>query len=166
LNRSVIGFVIVTGAAVLYSKEYKAAYNQIHHKVSTVGDHSFYVACASLAMCNILDKFGIYTHKKEMVLAALCHDLGIIGRYEKYSSPMQTLNEHPIDSVEVSRELLGNDANELTDDIIAHHMWPAKSGMPRSLEGFIITVADKYCAIMETVFMKRMPRVEEYFARV
>lgn len=163
MNQTVIGSVFRVGDSVINSSEFKAAYCQIHHKTTTVGDHSFYVACASLCICNFLGHIGINTNKKDMINAALCHDLGILGRSEKFSSSMQMMKEHPKDSVPIAREILGEDDNKRVEDIISHHMWPATPlSFPRSREAYVITVADKYCAVMERLFKKKMPRREEF----
>ena len=161
MDHSVISSVFSVGNDVVNSDIFRESYNQTHHKVSTVGDHSFYVACASLKICNVLGHIGIHTNKKDMINAALCHDLGILGRYEKFSNNRETLVGHPRDSVSIAEDLLGKNDNSRVNDIIAHHMWPVTLELPHCREAFIITVADKYCAVMERVFKVRMPRREE-----
>lgn len=54
------------------------------------------------------------------------------------------------------------DLNEKEKDIIIKHMWPVTISFPKSLEGFILTFVDKYCAISESfeilksrLFMKK-----------
>ena len=42
------------------------------------------------------------------------------------------------------------DLNEKEKDIILKHMWPVTIAFPNSIEGFILTFVDKYCAISET----------------
>ena len=34
--------------------------------------------------------------------------------------------------------------------MILNHMWPVTIAFPNSMEGFILTFADKYCAMSET----------------
>lgn len=48
--------------------------------------------------------------------------------------------------------------NEKEKDIIIKHMWPVTIEPPKSIEGFILTLVDKYCAISETfdVFKSRL----------
>lgn len=50
------------------------------------------------------------------------------------------------------------DLNEKEKDIIIKHMWPVTINFPKSLEGFILTLVDKYCAISESldVFQTRL----------
>ena len=33
--------------------------------------------------------------------------------------------------------------------MIANHMWPVTPDMPKTKEGFLITLADKWCAVTE-----------------
>ena len=86
-----------------------------------------------------------------VVKGALCHDLGILGRYEKYKSNKECSRRHPADSVEIARKLV-EDLPEKSADIIERHMWPAgHSKAPNSLECVIVSVADKYAAIKDLV---------------
>ena len=132
------------GSDILKSEELQHAYDQTHHTWSTVGEHTLRVAAASLAICYALRKIHV-------VKGALCHDLGILGRYEKYKSNKECSRRHPADSVEIARKLV-EDLPEKSADIIERHMWPAgHSKAPNSLECVIVSVADKYAAIKDLV---------------
>ena len=50
------------------------------------------------------------------------------------------------------------DLSEKEKDIIIKHMWPITIAFPKSIEGFILTFVDKYCAISESldVFKSRL----------
>jgi len=39
---------------------------------------------------------------------------------------------------------------EKEKDMIIKHMWPVTISIPKSIEGFILTFVDKYCALLET----------------
>ena len=41
--------------------------------------------------------------------------------------------------------------NEKEKDIIIKHMWPVTIEFPKSIEGFILTFVDKYCALSESL---------------
>lgn len=43
------------------------------------------------------------------------------------------------------------DLNEKEKDIIIKHMWPVTIRFPKSIEGFVLTFVDKYCAISESI---------------
>lgn len=59
---------------------------------------------------------------------------------------------------------------EKEKDIIIKHMWPVTPFFPNSIEGFILTFVDKYCALSETfeilkskMFMKKYVRYAYVF---
>ena len=62
------------------------------------------------------------------------------------------------------------DLNEKEKDMIIKHMWPVTVAFPKSLEGFILTFVDKYCAMSESfdiiksrLFMKKAFRYAYLF---
>ena len=53
--------------------------------------------------------------------------------------------------MEVARNIVG-EMPEKTEDIIERHMWPAgESEAPNSIEGVVVSVADKYSAVKDLV---------------
>ena len=143
--------LMLYGSDVLQSEEMKQAFEQTHHKWSTVGEHTFRVAFSSVMICYALRKLNIKVSIPAVVIGALCHDLGILGRSDKYSSAKECSIEHPKDSVEVARGIL-DEMPEKTEDIIERHMWPlGESEAPNSIEGVVVSVADKYSAVKDIV---------------
>ena len=139
------------GSDILNSDELKEAYDQTHHLWSTVGEHTLRVTASSVMICYVLRKLGIKANIPAVVIGSLCHDLGILKRDEKYSSNKECSKEHPSDSVKVARELVP-DLTDHSADIIERHMWPAGSSKaPNSLEGLIVSSADKYAAVKDLV---------------
>lgn len=145
------GDLMLYGNDVLKSEEMKKAFEQTHHQWSTVGEHTFRVAFSSVMICYALRKLNIKVSIPAVVVGALCHDLGILGRSEKFSSVRECSREHPKDSVEVARGIVG-EMPEKTEDIIVRHMWPAgEAEVPNSIEGVVVSVADKYSAVKDLV---------------
>lgn len=139
------------GNDVLQSEEMKQAFEQTHHKWSTVGEHTFRVAASSVMICYALRKLNIKVSIPAVVVGALCHDLGILGRYDKFSSAKECSIEHPKESVSVARDLV-EELPEKTEDIIERHMWPAgQSKVPNSIEGAVVSIADKYSAVKDLI---------------
>ena len=139
------------GSDILNSDELKEAYDQTHHLWSTVGEHTLRVTASSVMICYALRKLGIKANIPAVVIGSLCRDLGILRRDEKYSSNKECSREHPSDSVKVARELVP-DLTDQSADIIERHMWPAGSSKaPNSLEGIIVSSADKYAAVKDLV---------------
>lgn len=145
------GDLVLYGSDVLQSEEMKKAFEQTHHRVSTVAEHTFRVGFYSVMICYALRKLNINVSIPAVVVGALCHDLGILGRSEKFSSSRECSREHPKDSVEVARGLV-SEIPEKTEDIIERHMWPlGESEAPNSIEGVVVSVADKYSAVKDIV---------------
>lgn len=139
------------GGEVLNSDEMQKAFEQKHHKRATVGEHSLRVTMSSMMLCYALRKLNIKVNIPAVIIAALCHDLGILGRGEKYSSAKECAEEHPKESVEIAKDIV-KELPENTEDIIERHMWPAgDSKVPNSIEGAIVSAADKYAAIKDFV---------------
>ncbi|MCR4584333.1 MAG: HD domain-containing protein [Lachnospiraceae bacterium] len=136
------------GQHIMDSTEFGESFTQTHHIDTTVGDHTLYVSKTSLRICYYLNKLHIKTDIRDMVVGSLCHDLGIIGREEKFSTKRECYHEHPADSVDIARKL-HPELNEKTEKMIRNHMWPYTQGSPGSREGYILVVADKYCSIRE-----------------
>ena len=135
------------GSKILNSDEMQEAFSQTHHLRSTVGDHTQRVAEKSLAICHALEKLHIRTDIPAVVAGSLCHDLGILGREEKYGSGRECYRQHAADSVEIARKLV-DDLPGKTEEIIRNHMWPTPgSKMPHSLEATIVSVADKAVSV-------------------
>ena len=138
------------GGEVLESEEMKQAFDQTHHKVSTLGEHTMRVAMSSVMICYALRKLGVKVNIPVVVVGALCHDLGMLGR-EKYASAKETSIEHPKESVAVARELV-EDLPEEAESVIERHMWPiGETEAPDSIEGVVVSVADKYNAVKDIV---------------
>lgn len=137
------------GSDVIRSDEMRKAFSQKHHIRSTVGEHTLRVVSSSLLMCYFFEKFHINLDIRAVVVASLCHDLGMVGRNEKFSSGKECFRNHPKDSLNIARELVGK-MPEKTEDIINRHMWPiGKTKAPNSIEGVIVSVADKYNAVKD-----------------
>ena len=144
------------GSGILNSDEMREAFGQTHHTRSTVGEHTQRVAEKSLAICYALDRLHIRTDIPAVVTGSLCHDLGILGRDDKYKSEQECYRQHPAESIEVAQKLV-DDLPEKTRDIIEHHMWPTSgSKAPNSLEGVIVSAADKAAAVEDFILGSRV----------
>lgn len=139
------------GEEVLKSDEMQEAFGQTHHVWSTVGEHTLRVAMSSVMVCYALNKMRIKVNVPAVVVGSLCHDLGILGRYDKFSSEKECKREHPSESVKVAREIVG-DMPDGSEEIIERHMWPmGPTKAPSTLEGLVVSVTDKYNAVKDFV---------------
>jgi uncharacterized protein len=153
--------VKLVGAKIMASRQFQEADLQTHHHVTTVARHSFRVACICFCICHFLYVvFKIRTNWQLLIVCALLHDLGIIGRHYKYASNSECYTKHPVDSVDIADSLLGG-LDDTARDIIGNHMWPVTPTRPRTIEGFIITVADKYSAMTDFMPMNHRQMLVE-----
>ncbi len=138
------------GGEVLESEEMQQAFEQTHHTWATLGEHTMRVAMSSVMICYALRKLNIKVNIPVVVIGALCHDLGMLGR-EKYSSHKESSREHPKESVAVAREIV-EELPEEAESVIERHMWPiGETEAPDSIEGLVVSVADKYNAVKDIV---------------
>ena len=139
------------GHEVLESEEMKQAYDETHHVWSTVAEHTLRVTATSVLICYVLRKLHIKVNIPAVVIGALCHDLGMLDRGEKYSSDKEARRDHPEESVKVAREIV-DEMPEMAEEIIETHMWPmGNSDAPSTVEGLVVSVADKYTAVKDLV---------------
>ncbi len=149
-SKEYLEYVKTVGADVLSSEEFKQAFHQQHHFRGNVGSHMINTAYYSYYLCKLLNKVGIETKTDELIISCLCHDLGIVGnRHHKYVTGPECLMSHPVDSIPIAHRLTGSLTPE-QEDTIRSHMWPLASTRPHSKEGFILTIIDKYCSLLES----------------
>ena len=117
-----------------------------HHVSTTRFQHCINVSYYSYIVCR---KFSL--NARSAARAGLMHDLFYYDRKEYNSSKSKGQASH---SRKHSLEACAN-AAEITDisklerDMIEKHMWPMTRPRPSSKETYIITVIDKYCAVLE-----------------
>lgn len=119
------------------------------HGACSVYDHS--VAVASLAL-KLARRLRLRVDEAALVRGALLHDYFLYDWHEP--EPGRPLHGfyHPKAALKNARRDYGVNAKET--DIILHHMFPLTLSPPRTKEGLLVCVADKVCALKETVKRK------------
>ncbi|MBR1593082.1 MAG: HD domain-containing protein [Ruminococcus sp.] len=117
-----------------------------HHIHTTRYQHCVNVSYYSYLICR---KFRL--DARSAARAGLLHDLFYYDRKE-YNACRQ--KGQPKHSLMHARLALKNaskltDINSLERDMIENHMWPMTRPLPKYKETYIITVIDKYCAVLE-----------------
>ena len=117
-----------------------------HHVSTTRFQHCLNVSYYSYIVCQ---KFRL--NARSAARAGLLHDLFYYDRREYNSSRTKGQASH---SRKHSMEACMNAAEvtnitSLERDMIEKHMWPATISMPKYKETYIITIIDKYCAVLE-----------------
>ncbi|MDO4617792.1 MAG: HD domain-containing protein [Lachnospiraceae bacterium] len=149
-SREKLEYVKTVGAEVIASPEFQAAYQQPHHFKGTVGTHMINTAYYSYCLCKLLNRFGVKTKTDELIIACLCHDLGIVGnRHHKYTTGSECCMQHPVDSIPIAERLMGT-LTPRQENTILMHMWPLAPSHPQYREGVILSLIDKYCSVLES----------------
>ena len=86
--------------------------------------------------------------------AAILHDLFYYDWHENDWSHRPHGYRHPGFALKNAREL-NPSISRKEENIILRHMWPLTVIPPASREGFIVTLADKYCAVRELLIADR-----------
>lgn len=137
------------GDDIINSENFRKTKAHIQHGSMTVNGHCMDVARYSLI---INKRLGIHCNVRDLVRGSLLHDYFLYDWHDKeYLSQRKRLHgfRHP------GTALLNADKEyDLTDiqrDIIIKHMWPMTIVPPTCREAWVVTAADKYCSLMETI---------------
>ena len=142
------------GNDILASKEFKKARRQIHHHRTTVASHSVRTAIAGLKICLALRKIGINVDTRMVVRTALLHDLGMVGRNERYRNNYECCVKHPENSASISKQICP-DLDEKSLAAIESHMWPLSTRIPRTKEALVLCMADKVSSVEDLIKKER-----------
>ena len=140
---------------ILRSKNFNHMKRHIQHGNVSVNAHVMNVARYSIA---ISERLHIACSKRDLIRGALLHDYFLYDWHDKYHRDIKRLHGfyHPgIALRNASREY---NLTEREKDIIKKHMWPLTVIPPRCREAWIVTTADKYCSLLETMKFHREHR--------
>lgn len=113
-------------------------------------DHCLSVSYNSYLICKRLNLDYVSAAR-----AGMLHDLFLYDwRYRENGRKGLHAFTHPRTALENSIKLF--DLNKKEKDIILKHMWPITLIPPRYIEGFLLSIVDKYCTLYEaTEFMQK-----------
>ena len=138
------GYLRITGD--LLKDEYVESMKTFsHHKEVNTHFHSVYVSYCVYRACEAL---GV-KDEADIIRASLLHDFYL---YEWYTVKHDEYHifYHPKESV---KNIIGH-FGSLTDkqrDMILSHMFPIAKKMPNSVGAWLLTGADKYCAMSDYI---------------
>lgn len=135
---------------ILQSDNFCLMREHIQHGNVTVNAHVLNVARFSILFSEGLH---IPCSKRELIRGALLHDYFL---YDWHIPDEE--NPHKLHGFYHPGKALRNALKEykLTErekDIIKRHMWPLTIMPPRCREAWIVTTADKWCSLLETLHM-------------
>ncbi|WP_294411770.1 HD domain-containing protein [uncultured Ruminococcus sp.] len=117
-----------------------------HHISTTRFQHCVNVSYYSYMVCR---KFNL--NARSAARAGLLHDLFYYDRKqynsEKTKGQASHSENHAMLACANAAEI--TKISKLERDMIEKHMWPVTRPMPKYKETYIITIIDKYCAVLE-----------------
>lgn len=145
-------------ADIFMNPVFQSMENYTQHGNTTCRSHCIQVSYFSY---NLAKKLGV--DYVACARAGLLHDLFL---YDWHQHAMLTGEHfhgftHPRTALLNAQEHF--ELSALEEDIILRHMWPLTIIPPKSVEGFIVSFADKYCSIAE-VFLRLSQRIRGAFS--
>lgn len=121
----------------------------MQHGTTTIFEHSVHVAYVSLQIMKMLH---IKADEISLVRGALLHDYFLYDWHIKDGRRSLHGFSHPQKALENAREDFA--LNAIEENIIARHMFPLTFPPPACREAWIVCLADKYCALGETLSIR------------
>lgn len=129
---------IKINSTVLQMKNFRQHYN------TSCYEHCLYVSYYTYLICK---KFHL--DYKSAARAAMLHDLFLYDWRKKENRKGFHAFTHPRCALNNATKLF--ELNDIEKDMILKHMWPVTFALPKYKESYIITLTDKFSAIIETL---------------
>ena len=160
MKYNLINEIYDAGEDILESSFFQQSKTIEQHYHTNLAIHSINVAMKSLKISDKLSKIGVKIHREEMIRGCLLHDLGLLDRDGFYKcGPHQALM-HGKKGVSIAKEIVG-DLTPIEKQIIERHMFPLYIIPTTKIEGHIVQIADKICAVQELCRKKKCNEFEE-----
>ena len=137
---------------ILGSENFKSTKNHIQHGNMTVNNHCMNVAKYSLA---ISEKLHIPCNRKALIRGALLHDYFLYDWHSKDHVQPWKLHGFFHPGIALKNAAKEYPLTHREKDIIKKHMWPLTLIPPMCREAWIVTTADKWCSLMETLHIHK-----------
>ncbi len=119
----------------------------IQHGNTTTLEHCENVAKISFLMNDI---FHLNADQKALVVAAMLHDFYLYDWHDGEPERKTHGFDHP--EIACNNAVQYFQVDEKVQESIKSHMWPLTlTQVPKSREALILCLADKYCALLETL---------------
>ena len=136
---------------ILKSDNFRSTKNYIQLGTMPVHRHCIDVAEKSIAISKFL---RIPCNEREMVRGALLHDYFLYDWHDKSRENYQRLHGFYHPGIALRNASMEYELTLREKDIIKKHMWPLTVVPPLCREAWIVTTADKYCSLLETLNIK------------
>lgn len=134
---------------ILSSENFMSTKGHIQHGDMTVNQHCINVAKFSIA---ISDKLHVRCNRRELIRGALLHDYFLYDWHVGDARKPQNLHGFYHPGIALRNASAEYDLTPREKDIIEKHMWPLTlTKVPGCREAWIVTTADKWCSLLETI---------------
>ena len=139
---------------ILHSENFQKTRHHIQHGTMPVYRHCLDVAKQSIQINKAL---GLGCSERDLIRGALLHDYFLYDWHDKNRENYQKLHGfyHPGIALKNARKEYHLTRRE--EDIIKKHMWPLTVVPPLCREAWVVTAADKYCSLLETLKIRKGP---------
>jgi uncharacterized protein len=122
----------------------------IQHGNVTTLDHVVRVARCAFGWSQ---RFHLRVNERDLVAGALLHDFYLYDWHAPHPATPHHATRHPLYAAENAARVFG--ANDAVLAIVRTHMWPLPpTRVPASREALLVSLADKYCSLYETLFLR------------
>lgn len=142
---------------ILESPNFIKSDRHMQHGDISVKTHSEQVALCALRLS---DKLPFHFEERELVRGALLHDYFQYDWHNKEVNLKSILRFYKMHGFTHPSTALKNASREFRlskreKDIIKKHMWPLTVVPPMCREAWVVTAADKYCSLLETLHLQK-----------
>ena len=132
-------------ADILSHTRFEQMNDYIQHGTTTVQEHVLSVADQSLKWNR---KLHLHCDEKQLTRGALLHDYFLYDWHTKNHPKLHGFRHADIALKNAEEDF---DLTEREKDIIKKHMWPLTLKTPMCREAWLVTFADKYVSLKETI---------------
>ena len=137
---------------IIASENFRNTRNYIQHGSMPVYRHCMDVADQSIKISKLL---RVNCNERELIRGALLHDYFLYDWHDKYRDNYQRLHGFYHPGIALRNAQKEYSLSDREKDIIKKHMWPLTIIPPACREAWIVTAADKYCSLLETLKLRR-----------
>ena len=94
-------------------------------------------------------------NERDLIRGALLHDYFLYDWHNKDREDYQILHGFYHPGIALKNASKEYNLTPREKDIIKKHMWPLTVSPPRCREAWIVTTADKYCSLLETLRLRK-----------
>ena len=139
---------------ILHSENFQKTRHHIQHGTMPVYRHCLDVAKQSIQINKAL---GLGCSERDLIRGALLHDYFLYDWHDKNRENYQKLHGFYHPGIALKNARKENHLTRREEDIIKKHMWPLTVVPPLCREAWVVTAADKYCSLLETLKIRKRP---------